>query len=453
MDKKTADKQKTAQLSAVALETVDLLGRTAEALARLRRFATQLGVENGEELPALDAVDALAAQILTLTEKTRTELNTLRSEVTAMTGTVDSLSDTVDSMDGTVDALGRNVSGLQATVSDLSGRVSQQSVETWLDAIYAGRKVRDHILANIRIDKIDDLGSAEGLTAWGIHGWRANALNKTQNSVPWICPPIEFPAPDENGCECSMAYMFSGCTNLMYVAPMKVPGISLYATFQSCESLRVPPRLDTSGIRIFHNTFYGTNIETWPDWDFSKATDMDMFLAGAQKIAEVPDLDLPEVTSMAMWVYNIPSLRRIGVIKAPKNTKFHMGGDMLPNLEYVGELDYGNLEIHPHTRDSQNQFYIFKDRYCTKLRHLRIINLGKTDISVYYLAAKNWGEGSAENRQSLIDTLITYSYDRAAAGKVPAAINLSPAALNRLTDEEKAAITAKGYTLTTISYN
>ena len=54
---------------------------------------------------------------------------------------------------------------------------------------------------------------------------------------------------------------------------------------------------------------------------------------------------------------------------------------------------------------------------------------------------------SAGARQSLIDTLITYSYDRATAGYSACTIYLSTNTKALLTQDEIAQMTAKGYTL------
>lgn len=61
----------------------------------------------------------------------------------------------------------------------------------------------------------------------------------------------------------------------------------------------------------------------------------------------------------------------------------------------------------------------------------------------------NWGVGSTEAHNSVVDTLYTYSYDRAAHGYSALVVKLSPTTMNILTTSEKAEITAKGYTLTT----
>lgn len=83
-----------------------------------------------------------------------------------------------------------------------------------------------------------------------------------------------------------------------------------------------------------------------------------------------------------------------------------------------------------------------------ELRFLKIINLGKSDLPRYrFTSFPAWGSGPAENRQSLIDTLITHSYDRAAAGMPTATIHLHAMTKRLLTASEMAAITAKGFTI------
>lgn len=61
-----------------------------------------------------------------------------------------------------------------------------------------------------------------------------------------------------------------------------------------------------------------------------------------------------------------------------------------------------------------------------------------------------WGIANDEvpdARQSLIDSLITYSFDRAAAGYNTMTMKLYTDVKALLTDDEIAQITAKGYTL------
>lgn len=82
------------------------------------------------------------------------------------------------------------------------------------------------------------------------------------------------------------------------------------------------------------------------------------------------------------------------------------------------------------------------------LRYMRIVNLGQSELTSYdFSLATVWGTGSEEARQSLVNSLLTDSYDRAAAGMTPATVRLSAASKAALTAEEIAAITAKGFTI------
>ena len=63
---------------------------------------------------------------------------------------------------------------------------------------------------------------------------------------------------------------------------------------------------------------------------------------------------------------------------------------------------------------------------------------------------ENWGVNSDEipdARQSLIDSLITYSFDRATAGYPTCTITLSTNTKALLTSDEISQITAKGFTI------
>lgn len=82
---------------------------------------------------------------------------------------------------------------------------------------------------------------------------------------------------------------------------------------------------------------------------------------------------------------------------------------------------------------------------------IKLKNLGtQPSVSTNYAfeEVNQWGQGSDEARQSLVDSLLTNSFDRATAGYSALTIKLMPQTLALLTDTEKAAITAKGYTLT-----
>ena len=78
------------------------------------------------------------------------------------------------------------------------------------------------------------------------------------------------------------------------------------------------------------------------------------------------------------------------------------------------------------------------------VQYANLRNLGKSSLDTYNLQGiELW----MHYRQTLVDSLITNSYDRAANGMPPATIRLFSDVFSELTDTEKAQITAKGFTL------
>ena len=89
---------------------------------------------------------------------------------------------------------------------------------------------------------------------------------------------------------------------------------------------------------------------------------------------------------------------------------------------------------------------------CNNLAYLKLINLGTQSLleSLDLSECSSLGDDTkvAGSRQALIDTLITYSFDRATAGYTKAfTITLNAATKALLTEDEIAQITAKGFTI------
>ena len=96
------------------------------------------------------------------------------------------------------------------------------------------------------------------------------------------------------------------------------------------------------------------------------------------------------------------------------------------------------------------------NRGLRNLRFMLLKGLGTpSEVTSYedtHMAAyTNWGVDSTDipdARQSLVDSLLTYSFDRATAGYATCTIKLSSDSYNQLTAQELADIQAKGYNIT-----
>lgn len=192
----------------------------------------------------------------------------------------------------------------------------------------------------------------------------------------------------------------------------------------------------------------------------SEAVTVDNFLSNCDGIEEV-DLNLKSATSIFMFASKCSSLKKVKLVLdsityigtvfsscekleiihfiAPRlNSLSTFSNSSLPSIKKI------ILEVSP--RVSSISFDI--DKYVANWTFLLIKSLtSNTTASINFRGCTSWGTGSQENRQSLIDTLITYSYDRIANGLNPVTIQLSAATIELLTDEEIATINNKGYTL------
>lgn len=133
-----------------------------------------------------------------------------------------------------------------------------------------------------------------------------------------------------------------------------------------------------------------------------------------------------------------------------------------PELIKIDGLNFDSVISIPGG-SNQNTFYTTSNAVSTmfdnpKLRFMRIKNLGKTssngDYNFNSAQYQYWGiedtneELSKGARQSLIDTLITYSYDRVNAGNTQICyLRLYSTTIALLTETEIAQITAKGFTI------
>lgn len=213
-----------------------------------------------------------------------------------------------------------------------------------------------------------------------------------------------------NDTNSSLYQTFAGCNNLICVPPMKIPATTngykqIYTLFDNCFSLK---RFD------WDLSEYGPNALT-ASWRGCHSLEY---------IGELPD----SVTQYStQWISGCESLERIErmpLINILNSADFAWSFN-LPNLRYVKMVDFGRITDKP----SFNCYYWWP----------------------------SWGipnDKQPDARQSLVDSLLTYSYDRVndpdnlGTADTTFTISLSVNSYAQLTASEIEAITAKGYTLT-----
>lgn len=208
--------------------------------------------------------------------------------------------------------------------------------------------------------------------------------------------------------------------------------------FSSCSSLVAMPELDTSGFTTMRNFFTGCSaLNTIPLIDISNCSYITAMFKNCESLISIPQLDFSNVIDAFDAFANDTNLRRLPVINTIKATNVN---DIFWKCTYLERIDGFYVDT------AKTVTGVFSG--CSNLFYVVVYNIGKSTLTTYdFSGATSWGIGSEENRQSLIDSLITYSHDRASNGMATVTIKLSANTKALLTEEEVAQITAKGFTI------
>ena len=277
------------------------------------------------------------------------------------------------------------------------------------DAIREKKGTEDKINPQNFADEIRDIHEEVDMLGFSKIGYTKENDGGIQEAVNYAYNLAKGWNPDG-----STSQMFSRNTQLVF-APMVDTSkyTSLAYMFEDCKVLTTIPKLDTSSV-----------------------TDMSTMFDGCEVLTTIPQFDTSRVTNMSNMFQRCTSLRFIPILNAKNCKSMGYAFDNCSNLEVILELDMSSCVHHHSAFDG-----------CSKLRYMKVTNIGKATTQYKFATLSSWGTGGEENRQSLIDSLITYSYDRVSNGMATATITLSANTKALLTEEEIAQITAKGFTI------
>ena len=245
----------------------------------------------------------------------------------------------------------------------------------------------------------------------------------------------------------SMYGMFNGCYNLTSIPQLNTSNVTQMTNmFNECYNLTTIPQLDTSKNKSMYRMFYEcSSLTSVPELNTSNVTDMSYVFQYCSRLTTVPQLDTSNVTQMGRMFQDCNSLTSVPELDTSKVTSMSQmfyNCDSLTSIEGISVKSMGNIGTYDlfgyATNKSIRKFLIKDIGYNSK----------QTSIDISYVT--NWGVNSdtiTDARQSLIDSLITYSYDRATTGYSTCTIKLSSTTKALLTTDELAQITAKGYTV------
>lgn len=283
-------------------------------------------------------------------------------------------------------------------------------------------------------------------------------------SLLWI-PDVEFSSPSNDypcnqtfsGCTAlrtvgnlntkgctSTFYMFEGCTNLESIASLDTSSVTdMSSMFGVCKKLKSIPQLDTSNVKFMGSIFQNCSaLTSVPQLDYSSVTNMNYGFNSCTGLTTIPDLNLESATSLNSLFANSSKIVTIGKLNTPKLLSLNAMFSGCNSLKKIESIDIQSVNNTASLAGYSNM---------PNLKYVVLKNLGQSALSSWdFSRLTNWGVNDdtyIDAKQSLLDTLITYSYDRVSAGKGACTVKLSSTTKALLTDDEITQIATKGYTI------
>ena len=191
------------------------------------------------------------------------------------------------------------------------------------------------------------------------------------------------------------------------------------------------------------------NLESATNIDISASTDYSLsrMFQGCSKLKEVSfTSSTSNVTNFSLVFCDCSSLTTISQLDTSSGTDLNYMFNNCSKLKRIEGISLKSLN------KTVSYYYLTGYSYMDYLRYVLIKDIGTCTnmTSVNFTNWNVWGiedETTTDARQSLVDSLLTYSFDRATAGYSTCTISLRDNTKAVLTSDEIAQITSKGYTI------
>ena len=301
----------------------------------------------------------------------------------------------------------------------------------------------DELSTEVNSNINDDVAYSKTLyDAWNPRNTGANRLYYNDKKL-FYAPNIDTSNVN------SMYAMFSGCTNLQTVPLYNTSKVyNMSYLFYGCSNLKRIPEFDTSSVTNMEDTFVGCDtITTIPAINTEKVTNMNSLFSSCYSLKTIPKLNTSKVTSMGYMFYNCSGITSVPEMDTSNSTNLE---NMFKGCSSLTTIE--GISFKSFSSSTMSYSYIVGYDTNTSIRKAVFKDIGYQSTAKQFNTERidNWGVNTDEipdARQSLIDSLITYSFDRFSAGYPTCTITLSSTTKALLTEDEIAQITAKGFTI------
>jgi surface protein len=245
----------------------------------------------------------------------------------------------------------------------------------------------------------------------------------------------------------NMNSCFEGCSSLATIPLLNTEKVTnMNYCFQNCSSLNTIPLLNTGKVTYMNYCFKGcSSLTSIPELNTGKVTTMYGCFNGCSSLTTIPELNTENVSDIRYCFDGCSSLTSIPELNTGKVYTVgscFSGCTKLKRISGISFKSMGSLSSYA------NFFFGYSSNTTCSYILLKDIGTNSACTTLDLTYARAWGVVDTDNpdaRQSLIDSLLTYSFDRASAGYSNCTIKLYSTVKALLTQEEIDAITAKGY--------
>ncbi len=242
--------------------------------------------------------------------------------------------------------------------------------------------------------------------------------------------------------------MFNNCNSLTSISQLDTSnGTNFMAMFNNCRSLPTIPQIDTSSGTNFNSMFGNcVSLTTIPQINTSSGDRLANMFNNCTSLITIPQIDVSKSDNFNGMFGNCSSLTSLPQLDTSNGTSLENMLSQCTDLKRIEGISLKSLD------KTVGYSYLTGTLSMPKLRYALIKDIGTCTnmTSVNFTYWTLWGiddETTTDARQSLIDSLLTYSFNRATAGYSTCTISLSDRTKAVLTEDEIAQITAKGYTI------
>lgn len=232
-----------------------------------------------------------------------------------------------------------------------------------------------------------------------------------------------------------MYEFFRDCKNLQSIPLLNTSNVTdMNNMFNNCKTLQSIPPIDTTKVTSMSGMFqYCSSLQSIPPIDTTKVITMSNMFNGCETLQSIPTLNTSNVTDMGSMFYNCKSLQSIPLLDTSNVTKMSNMFYNCTSLQSIPLLDCGNVT-------NVGSFFGFSN--ITTLTDLGGFKDLKISVTSSFLdKAPNLTVDSLMN-------VINNVYDLTTNGLSGQSLKFGQTNLDKLTPEQIAVATAKGWTLT-----